>query len=111
MSLYTQELTLLHRPISCYIHYPQPSRVVLHLLEPYPDKGHHVYTDQYYTSVPLAKALKERSTAFTGTAMRNHVNLPEPIRKPSRRLGDNEVTAYCAERLLALEWRAPKKIV
>ena len=40
--------------------------------------------------------------------MHNHVNLPEPIRKLSR-LADNEVKAYRAECLLALEWRAPKK--
>ena len=91
-----------------YASYPQAGRVVLHLLEPYLDKGHHVYTDRYYTSIPLAKAVEERSTAFTGTAMRNRTQLPEPIRKPSR-LADDEVRAYRADRLLALEWRAAKK--
>jgi len=44
---------------------PQPSQVVLHLLEPYLDQGQHVFTDRYYTSIPLAKTLK--STTFTET--------------------------------------------
>ena len=71
----------------------QPGRVVLHLLQPYLDKGYHVYTDRYYTSIPLANALEERSTSFTGTAIRNRVNLPDDIRRASR-LTDNEVKAY-----------------
>ena len=87
---------------------PQPGRVVLHLLQPYLDKGYRVYTDRYYTSIPLAAALEERSTSFTGTAMRNCANLPDDIRRPSR-LADNEVKAYRTDRFLALEWRAPAK--
>ena len=87
---------------------PQPGRVVLHLLQPYLDKGYHVYTDRYYTSIPLANALEERSTSFTGTAVRNRANLPDDIRRPSR-LADNEVKAYRADRFLALEWKAPAK--
>lgn len=87
---------------------PQPGRVVLHLLQPYLDKGYHVYTDRYYTSIPLATALEERSTSFTGTAVRNRTNLPDGIRRPVR-LADNEVKAYRDDRFLALEWRAPSK--
>ena len=93
---------------SQYEDLPQPARVVLHLMEPYLDKGYHVYTDRYYTSIPLVQALLDRSTAFTGTAIRNRAALPDAIRTPSR-LGDNEVWAFCASRPLALEWRAPKK--
>jgi hypothetical protein len=92
-----------------YSRYPQPARVVLHLLQPYLDKGYHVFTDRYYTSIQLAKALEERTTAFTGTAMRNRQGLPESIRKPSARLGDNEVKAFRSGRFLAIDWRAPKK--
>ena len=76
--VYTGADTLINSD-SRYSSYPQPARVVLHLLQPYLDKGHHVYTDRYYTSIPLAEALIHRSTAFTGTAMRNRKNLPEVI--------------------------------
>ena len=91
-----------------YATLPQPGRVLLHLLQPYLDKGYHVYTDRYYTSIPLAKALEERSTSFTGTVVRNRTNLPDGICRPSP-LSDNEVRAFRANRFLALEWRAPTK--
>ena len=105
--VYTGADKLLHAD-SQYQQHPQPCRVVLDLVKPYLDKGHHVFTDRYYTSVPLAQALEAKSTAFTGTAVRNRSSLPDPIRKQSR-LADNEVKAFRANRLIALEWRAPKK--
>ena len=105
--VYTGADTLINSD-SRYSSYPQPARVVLHLLQPYLDKGHHVYTDRYYTSIPLAEALMHRSTAFTGTAMRNRKNLPEVIRK-SLRLGENQIKAFRSGRLMAIEWRAMKK--
>ena len=57
-----------------------PARVVLHLLEPYLHMGHHVFTDRYYTSIPLAQALHDNEAAFTGTSVRGRVDLPDPIR-------------------------------
>lgn len=88
---------------------PQPARIVLHVTELYLNKGHHVFTDRYYTSIPLAQALADRSTSFTGTSMRNRAELPDPIRLTPSRLADDEVKAFRADRLLALEWRAAKK--
>ena len=88
---------------------PQPVRIVLHVTELYLNKGHHVFTDRYYTSIPLAQALADRSTSFTGTSMRNHAELPDPIRLTPSRLADDEVKAFTADRLSALEWRAAKK--
>ena len=62
---------------------PQPARVVLHLLEPYLHQGHHLFTNRYYSNVPLAKALYDNETAFTGTCVRDRVDLPDLIRPPS----------------------------
>ena len=92
-----------------YSSLPQPARVVLHLVEPYLDKGHHVYTDCYYTSIPLAQTLHLRGSCFIGTIMRNRVGLPSTIRKPPSKLKDDEVRAFRANHVLALEWRAAKK--
>ena len=92
-----------------YLTFPQPARVVLHLLEPYLDNGHTVYTDRYYTSVPLAQALQERSTSFVGTAIKNRIDLPDEIRAPSFRLANDETVAFRSDRLLALGWRAAQK--
>ena len=88
---------------------PQPARVVFHLLRDYLDKGHRVSTDRYYTSIPLAQALVDHSTGFTGTAMRNRVGLPEEIRSTSFRLRDDEVQAFRSDDLLVVGWCAAKK--
>ena len=90
-----------------YTNLPVPARVVLHLADKYLDKGHHIFTDRYYTSVPLANALYQRKTAFTGTSMRNRLGLPEPIRK-QKKLSVNEVKAFRDSRMMVLEWKAPK---
>lgn len=87
---------------------PQPARVVVHLMEPYLDKGHHVFIDRYYNSIPLVRALEIRGTVVTGTCNKNRVGLPDSIRKP-RKFSDNEVFAFRDGTLLCLAWRAPKK--
>ena len=68
-----------------------------------------MFTDRYYTSIPLAQALTDRSTSFTGTSMRNCVELPDPIRLTPTCLADDKVKAFRADRLLVFEWRAAKK--
>ena len=87
---------------------PQAARVVLHLVDPYLDQGRHVFTDRYYSSIPLAHALHARTTSFTGTVNKNRTDLPDEIRGRFR-LGDGEVMAFRTEHLLALTWRAEKK--
>ena len=61
---------------SQYDSQPQPARVVLHLAEKYLDKGHRLFADRYYTSIPLAQSLHDRSTSFTGTSVKNRIGLP-----------------------------------
>ena len=65
---------------------PQPARVVMHLAEPYLDKGRHLFTDRYYSSIPLAKALENRNTSITGTIVKNRIDLPDEtyIRKVAK---------------------------
>ena len=92
-----------------YVDLLQPARIVLLLIELYLNKGHHVFTDRYYTSIPLAQALTDRSISFNGTSMWNRVELPDPICLTPTRLADDEVKAFRADRLLGLEWRAAKK--
>ena len=87
---------------------PQPARVVLHLADKYLDKGHSIFTDRYYTSIPLANHLYQRNTAFTGTSMRSRVGLPEEIRKPPKKLAANEIRAFRDSKMMVMEWKAPK---
>ena len=87
---------------------PQPARVVLHLAEPYLGCGHHMFTDRYYTSLPLAQTLHSLQTGFTGTCMKNRTDLPDDVRGQLR-LQHGQVAAYRADHLLTPAWLAEKK--
>ena len=88
---------------------PQPARVVMHLMQPYINKGHHVYTDRYYSSIPLAQALLNKGTSFTGTMVKNRVDLPDIIRSSSFSLQDDETWVFRTGALLSVAWRAATK--
>ena len=93
---------------ACYKTLPQPARIVLQLIEPYIGCGHHIFTDHYYSSLPLASTLHSLNTSFTGTINKNRVYLPVDVRGPlHKRYG--EVVAYRADHLLTLAWLALKK--
>ena len=92
-----------------YASLPQPARVVMHLMQPYLNKGHHVYTDRYYSSVPLAQVLNTKGTSFTGTMIKNRVQLPDVVRAPSFSLQGDETRAFRAGSLLTVAWRAASK--
>lgn len=103
--VYTGADTLLNSD-PAFSHLPQPGRVVMHLLGEYLNEG---YTDRYYTSIPLAKALEDHETSFTGTCQKNRKMIPTQFRSSTFRLSDGQVISYRSDRLLALAWRAPQK--
>ena len=82
---------------------------VLHVIEFYLNKGHYVFADRYYISIPIAQALADHSMSFTWTSMQNRVELPDPIHLTPSHLADDEVKAFIADCLLAFEWKAAKK--
>ena len=57
---------------------PVLCRSVLQLALPYLGKGHHIFADRFYSSLPLMKTLAEHNTHYTGTIVKNRVNLPDP---------------------------------
>ena len=60
-------------------------------------------------SIPLTKALHERSTDFIGTCYQNLIGLPSNIQLKSFLLHDDEVQAQQAGNFLLVGWRAAKK--
>ena len=92
-----------------YSHLPQPARIVSTLANDYLDQGRTMYTDHYYTSIPLAQALEFRQTSFTGTCVKNRQQIPQLFCQKSLHVADGEVLAYRSGRLLALAWGAPSK--
>ena len=64
---------------------PFTSRIVLHLvyqvLAHAQGTGFHLYTDRYYTGMPLAEKLHERQIHLTGTMQKNRKSLPKAYKK------------------------------
>ena len=87
---------------------PVLSRTVLHLVSPYLGKGHHVFADRFYSSIPLVQTLDEQQTHYTGTIVKNRVDLPEAIRLPFSLVDDATMQFRC-ERLMVIAWRARSK--
>ena len=55
--------------------------IVTDLVTGLENKGHKLYTDNYYTSIDLALALMEKQIGLTGTIRSNRRRLPENIMK------------------------------
>lgn len=56
-----------------------PADIVMDLSEPYLDRGRTVATDNYFTSVPLARELLRRRTHLVGTLRRTRRHLPQYV--------------------------------
>ena len=57
-------------------------QVTLELIEPYKNKGYHVTSDQFFTSLSLAKKLAERKTSFLGTIRSDRREVPKMPKQP-----------------------------
>lgn len=57
--------------------------VVLKLMDPFLNKGRNVTTDNFFTSVKLAKELEKKGTSLVGTVNRSKREIP-PVLKQSR---------------------------
>lgn len=64
--------------------------LVLRLLEPFLDKGHHVVMDNYYNSVSLSNKLLCRKTHSTGTLRSNRTNNPKAITSKKLKKGEHK---------------------
>jgi len=57
----------------------QTAAIVLKLMEPYLQKGYHVFTDNYYNSVALTKFLTSQKTYITGTLRKDRKGNPKKV--------------------------------
>lgn len=55
------------------------AKVVMELMAPYLNFGRTVYTDNWYTSVSLAKTLGEHKTHLVGTLRKNRKDIPKDV--------------------------------
>ena len=68
-----------------------------------------MYTDNYFTSIPLAMYLYIHRTYLTGTTRSNSVGLPEPVRRKLTKKGD--VVNYRRGPLLACAFEDKKHVI
>ena len=83
--------------------------VVLDLVHDYLFASHEVYTDRYYTSIPLFQDLFAQRTVAVGTIMGNRRGLPKDLKK--KKLGKGEVAARRNGALLVLKWRDRRDVL
>ena len=92
---------------------PVSTRIVLELCNKLLDSnpgstGYHIFTDRYYTSLPLAQELLKLNIHFTGTIQSNRKFLPDSIKKP--RFSENNTFACRSGNILLSAWK-DKRIV
>ena len=81
----------------------------MHLMQHYLEHNHHLYADRYYSSVPLTQTLASHNTSFTGTIMKNRIDLPDEIRDTSFSLKQGEHLSFRCGQLMVTAWRAKGK--
>ncbi|CAH1980584.1 unnamed protein product [Acanthoscelides obtectus] len=65
-----------------------PTSVVMSLFEPILDSGRTLVTDNWYTSVDLAKRLMDRQTYLIGTLRKNRRGLPKDLVNKKLKCGE-----------------------
>ena len=66
----------------------QTGSIVLHLMEPYLNKGYHLFTDNWYNSVSLAEYMSKRNTYITGTLRGDRKRNPSQVVGKKLRKGE-----------------------
>lgn len=87
-----------------------PTEIALDLAEPYLDVGRTLVTDNWYTSVPLAKELLERNTHLVGTLRKTRRNLPQVVVKTN--LGRGELIGrMSSDGILVGKWKDKRDVL
>src|SRR6218665_1403558 len=83
--------------------------VVLKLMDNILDRGHVLYTDNFYTSVPLAQQLLNRQTYLCGTLHQNCKHLPGGV--VSAKLKKGDVVAQRSRQIVVSKWKDKRGVL
>ena len=86
----------------------QTGAIVLHLMAPYLDKGHHLFTDNWYNSVPLTKHMSLHKTYITGTLRADRKHLPNQVTK--KKLKKGEMVSNSWEDISVIKWKDKRDV-
>ena len=87
----------------------QSAAVVIELLEGYLDKGHIVYTDNYYNSVKLVKKMTGRSTYICGTLRFDRKENPKDL--VTKKLKRGELFWKRSDSVVICKWRDKREVL
>lgn len=83
--------------------------LVCRLMDPYLDKGHHLYMDNYYNSIPLCNTLLLRKTHVTGTLRSNRKGIPKEI--TAKKLKRGEYTWKRQNEIYISKWKDKRDVL
>ena len=84
--------------------------VCVELMSPLSGQGYHLFTDNFYTSVPLAISLLLHKTELTGTVRGNRKYLPPGVKK-MRKAKKGDIAAYKTDDIVTLGWLDKKHVI
>ena len=83
-------------------------KLVLELCKGFEHTCRHLFTDNFYTSVTLCKALKDLGIKATGTIRKNRKFLPKDF--GNEKLDKGKMKFYEKGALMAVSWQDKKRI-
>ena len=86
----------------------QSGAILLNLMHDFLDNGYHLFTDNYYNSVPLTHYLTSRSTYLTGTLRKDRVDSPKRV--VNKKLEKGEVTWESNEEVSVCKWKDKRDV-
>ncbi|KAI4485674.1 hypothetical protein M0802_012623 [Mischocyttarus mexicanus] len=85
------------------------SSLVLRLMQPYLNKRHHLFMDNFYNSVELSKELLKHKTHTTGTLCPNRKGNPQEV--TSKKLKKGEYIWRRRGQIYILKWRDKRDVL
>lgn len=84
------------------------TRVVFDLMNPYLDKGYHLYIDNFYTSLKLIQELEKRKTYTCGTVRVNRGEFPKAFKVANLDVGSS--TYLKMNNIFAVHWKDKRDV-
>lgn len=87
-----------------------PTNVVMRLCEDFVDKGHTLYTDNWYTSIDLARKLLHRETHLVGTVRKNRRGLSKKVISTKLKRG-HYIAEESRDGITVLKWKDKRDVL
>ncbi|KAM3936087.1 piggyBac transposable element-derived protein 4-like [Leptodactylus fuscus] len=95
-------------PPGCPPYLSTSGRIVWELIGPFLQNGYNLYVDNYYSSIPLFKALVQQNTGACGTIRKNRQGFPQSLVNEKFKKGQSG--GVRSGELLALKYKDKKDI-